>query len=86
MAAMSHCDICGQDYRVHSGGHCRGGKYGGCCRTFASDTAGDCHRPVHGPCADVHNELNAAGQKVWRQNKWGEWTNTGPMPEGVWNR
>lgn len=69
----SKCPYCGEVYRVHSGGHCMGGRFDGCCRTFASDSAGDAHRPVGGPCIDV---TVAEG---WRRNRWGEWTNTRPM-------
>jgi hypothetical protein len=38
------CNICNQEYSPNGGGHCRGGAYGGCCRTFSSDAAGDRHR------------------------------------------
>ena len=42
MSALT-CPECGQTYRA-SGGHCRGGRYGGCCRSFAG-TAPRTHDP-----------------------------------------
>ncbi len=78
---MPECPDCGERYSGTdaSGGHCRGGVYGGCCRTFASDAAADAHRPVGGPCLDV---ATAPG---WRLTARG-WTNTPPMPPEVLER
>jgi hypothetical protein len=86
---MSKCPDCGQTYRVKSGGHCRGGAFGGCCRTFASDSAADAHRkgPYSGKrvCVDFDDDYNSKGRKVeWRQNQWGEWTNAPSLPRNVW--
>ena len=77
------CAICMGQYRAHSGGHHRGGIYGGCCRTFASDTAGANH--LTGPpddrrCIDVENN------EGWRRNQYGEWTDSKPMTEEAINR
>jgi hypothetical protein len=39
------CDICGREYPGgEQGGHCRGGRFGGCCASFASDTLFAQHR------------------------------------------
>lgn len=38
------CPECGQEFAAKGGGHCRGGAYGGCCRTFTSNAAADKHR------------------------------------------
>ena len=40
----SGCDICGAIFGPADTGHCRGGKWGGCCQTFASSHAFDRHR------------------------------------------
>lgn len=74
---MPYCDLCDSFYAANGGGHCRGGKFGGCCKTFASDSAFDAHRR-DGKCIDVTSE-NSAGEG-WRLSKRG-WTN---RPE--WNR
>lgn len=37
------CDICGQNYRPVAG-HCRGGRWGGCCTSFAAGVDFDAHR------------------------------------------
>jgi hypothetical protein len=84
---MSRCPECGQTYSPKGGGHCRGGAYGGCCRTFTSDAAGDFHKV--GPyeprgsrvCVDVDDDWRVKRDgtrwKVpWRLTKRG-WT---PFP------
>lgn len=41
---MNTCPDCGQTYRPEAG-HCRAGRYGGCCRSFANVARGeDPHR------------------------------------------
>lgn len=37
------CSDCGKHY-TPNGGHCRGGKYGGCCESFSSISTFDRHR------------------------------------------
>jgi hypothetical protein len=86
----SACPECGAVYRARSGGHCRGGRYGGCCRTFASDNVGDAHRkgPYSGEryCVDFDNDYNAKGRKIaWRRNRYGEWTNAPSLPGNIWS-
>lgn len=78
----STCPECGATYRVLSGGHCRGGAYGGCCRTYSSDRAATAHRkgPFEPPgqrfCVDHDDDYDAKGRKVtWRLNRFQEWTN-----------
>ncbi len=41
--AANACPDCGQGYRSGAG-HCRGGKYGGCCRSFRGTLDFDRHR------------------------------------------
>lgn len=40
---MSACPDCQRQYRAVAG-HCRGGKYGGCCRSFRGTKDFDAHR------------------------------------------
>jgi hypothetical protein len=40
---MNVCSDCNQTYRA-TAGHCRGGRYGGCCRSFESSKDFDHHR------------------------------------------
>jgi hypothetical protein len=71
------CHICGNEYHGgERGGHCRGGKYGGCCQTFSNDATGDKHRPVGGPCL-TPAEMTALG---WRETPRG-WTHWPPMTD-----
>ena len=68
------CPECGQMYPPKGGGHCRGGAYGGCCRTFTSNSAFADHK--HGTrrtCLDV------TAEDGWRETPRG-WTNAAPMP------
>lgn len=83
----SVCPECGETYSPKGGGHCRGGAYGGCCRTFASDGAADAHR--RGPyspdglrhCVDVTMpDFNRNGKPVvWRLTARG-WTHRKEQP------
>lgn len=80
---LSKCPECGARYSPNGGGHCRGGKYNGCCRTFTSDAAADAHRKgeygVDRHCVDFDNDYTATGRKVeWRETPRG-WTNSPPM-------
>jgi hypothetical protein len=81
-AVRPRCPECGASYSPNGGGHCRGGKYGGCCRTFTSDSSGDKHRvgPYDPPgsrrCLTL-DELLADG---WRETPHG-WTPEPPMSE-----
>jgi hypothetical protein len=66
------CDICGGSYSARRGGHCRGGEYGGCCRTFSNDVTGDWHRPVGGPCLTEEQMLARGWRETvngWTHNK-----------------
>jgi hypothetical protein len=40
----SGCSWCGGIFGPDDTGHCTGGAFGGCCQTFASNTAFDKHR------------------------------------------
>ena len=40
----SACDVCGALFGPADTGHCSGGKWGGCCQSFASNHAFDKHR------------------------------------------
>jgi hypothetical protein len=40
---VSACPDCGQTYRA-TAGHCRGGRFGGCCRSFEESQDFDRHR------------------------------------------
>ena len=79
---MSTCPECAAVYSPNGGGHCRGGPYGGCCRTFTSDSAADAH--MKGPydnrcCVDMDDDWTVKGRKVvWRETARG-WTNSPPM-------
>lgn len=75
------CPECGQTYSGNGGGHCRGGAYGGCCRTFTGDTAAAKHRtgpynPHRARRCLTDAELLDAG---WRETQRG-WTNSEPNP------
>lgn len=39
----NHCDDCRRPFKANAG-HCRGGRYGGCCKSFASGVDFDLHR------------------------------------------
>lgn len=81
------CPECGQTYSGNGGGHCRGGDYGGCCRTFTSDAAAAAH--MVGPysarrCVDVDNDIRTRKDGTtwrvpWRETPRG-WTNSEPNP------
>lgn len=82
---MSRCPECGARYSPNGGGHCRGGAYGGCCRTFSSDAAADAHRkgPYGVPggryCVDFDADYTEKGRRIeWRLTDRG-WTNSPPM-------
>jgi len=86
------CNICGQQYSPKGGGHCRGGAYGGCCRTFSSDRAGDKHRvgPYDPPglrrCLtdeEMATLTRKDGTIIWRLTNRG-WTNEPPRPDATW--
>ena len=68
------CDICGQAFKP-SVGHCRGGKWEGCCRSFVSNKGGDAHRV--GKFGDgsrrcmTDEELN---EKGWIRDSHGYWS------------
>lgn len=76
------CPECGAVYSGNGGGHCRGGPYKGCCRTFTSDAAAAAH--LVGPysdrrCVDVFNDVrirkDGSEYRVpWRETPRG-WTN-----------
>ena len=74
---MPTCPECAASYPGSGGGHCRGGRYGGCCRTFTSDSSFDAHRigrhGVDRGCLDV------SADDKWRCAPRG-WTNNPPMP------
>jgi hypothetical protein len=72
------------DYRARSGGHCAGGPFGGCCRTFASTTAGDAHR--QGDYATGRECIDVTTEEGWRLNQYGEWTNSKPMDDAAIER
>jgi hypothetical protein len=83
--AMSTCPECGARYSPRSGGHCRGGAYGGCCQSFAGDAVAGSHRvgPYDPPDARrclTPQEMQAKG---WHLGKRG-WSMSAPMPEGLW--
>ena len=86
--STSTCPECGTTYRAKSGGHCRGGAYGGCCRTYSSDSAAAAH--IRGPasdrsCASMDDDHDTKGNPIaWRQNHYGEWTNEPPRPVTTW--
>lgn len=74
------CPDCGQGYSGadRSGGHCRGGGYGGCCQSFASNYAGEKHRTgrydAQRRCL-TPDELTAKG---WTQDESGAWRTPAP--------
>lgn len=68
------CPDCGETYGggQGTGGHCRS-RYGGCCRTFRSQSAYDAHL-INFRCGiDVRNAPK------WRETDRG-WTNSTQMP------
>ena len=75
------CPECGARYSGTGGGHCRGGRYGGCCRTFTSDTAAAAHRRGPGDARRCITDAEMADDG-WRSTGNG-WTNSAPMPEGI---
>lgn len=73
---MPTCPTCRVHYPANGGGHCRGGEYGGCCRTFTSDSSFAAHRtgpPSHRTCLDVTTA------EKWRETPHG-WTHWPQMP------
>jgi hypothetical protein len=81
MSMTCRCPECGQQYSGSGGGHCRGGRYGGCCRTFTSDTAASAHRvgPYHP--RGLRRCLDLPSSEGWRETSRG-WTNS---PETHWS-
>lgn len=83
-SSKSTCPECGAEYSRNGGGHCRGGVYGGCCRTFVSDAAATAHfKGPHDPpgryCVDMDADFNSRGRKIeWRLTPRG-WTNIPAM-------
>lgn len=81
------CNVCQVSYSPLGGGHCRGGEWGGCCRTFSSDDAGDRHRigPYNPPgqrrCItdeELMTTYRQDGTLLWRHTPKG-WTTSRPM-------
>jgi len=74
-------------YSMYGGGHCRGGIYGGCDRTFRTDSAANAHRVgPHHPrglrrCL-TDEEMAEAG---WRLTDRG-WTNEPEMDSALKDR
>jgi len=79
----SMCAECGARFSPKGGGHCRGGRFKGCCKTFTSDSSGDKHRV--GDYNDgarrclTTEEMLAKG---WRETPRG-WTPAPPMSENA---
>jgi hypothetical protein len=69
------CPDCGQAYSGadSSGGHHRGGKYGGCCQSFRSNTTASAHFVPVGDgkmrCA-TPDEMRERG---WNRDEYGVW-------------
>lgn len=78
----STCPECGIEYSPNGGGHCRGGAYGGCCRTFTSDSSADAHRIGPHDRRDGIRRCLTDEEMVlpWRLTPRG-WTNSKPMDE-----
>lgn len=80
------CPECGQRYdgRQRSGGHCRGGRYGGCCQTFANNASADAHRV--GPYEPRNARRCLTPQEMldkgWRLTDRG-WNKSKPMSDEV---
>lgn len=74
------CPHCGDVYGPDDTGHCTGGRFDGCCETFASNHAFDRHRtgkydPPSRRCLTVQ-ELEAKG---WtRTGKYNAWRTPAP--------
>lgn len=71
----ARCPECAERFPINSGGHCRGGAYGGCCKTFRSDAAYAAHRI--GPYGDRHC-IDVTATAGWRATDRG-WTNQATM-------
>jgi hypothetical protein len=76
------CPECQQEYSgaQRAGGHCRGGRYGGCCQSFGSQNSGDKHRVgPHEPRGSrrclTPDEMRAKG---WTQDDRGAWRTPAP--------
>lgn len=69
------CPECGVVFSVKNGGHCRGGVYGGCCRTFSSDFSFTAHRK--GPW-DQRYCVPVDSTQEWRHGRLG-WTDRPSM-------
>ena len=71
----THCPDCDRKFNGsdRSGGHCRGGKFGGCCKSFRSLSGFDKHRtgPYDGErrCLTA-DELAAKGWTCDDNNTW----------------
>ena len=78
-AVDCHCQECGAQFNGSdsSGGHCKGGRFGGCCQSFTSLTGFDRHRT--GPYTDrrclTPDELTAKG---WTRDEHGAWRTPAP--------
>ena len=75
-AVDCHCPDCDRTFNGSdsSGGHCRGGGYGGCCKSFTSLSGFDKHRtgryePDERRCR-TSDELLAKGWTVDDNNTW----------------
>jgi hypothetical protein len=81
------CPDCGQKYSGadSSGGHCRGGRYPGCCQSFRSNTTADAHF-VRLPGGKVRcstpDEMRARG---WNCDEHGVWR-AAPPTNNPWKK
>jgi hypothetical protein len=81
------CPDCGQAYSgaQRGGGHCHGGKYGGCCQSFRSQRTADAHRTgPYNPAGQrrclTPDEMRAKG---WTRDDAGMWR-AAPPQQPVW--
>ena len=85
LALNCACPECGRRYSGHdsSGGHCRGGAYGGCCYSFRSNTTASAHRVGPGTARRclTPDEMRAKG---WTCDDNGTWR-AAPPPERPWS-
>jgi len=80
------CQVCGAQFNGsdRSGGHCKGGGYGGCCQSFGSMSAFDKHRtgkPSSRRCLTTA-EMAAKG---WHVDDHGAWRTPAPT-NNPWRR
>lgn len=68
------CQVCKRMFNGsdRSGGHCKGGRFGGCCKSFRSLTGFDKHRtgPYENRRCRTDEELLAKGWTVDANNTW----------------